>query len=114
MRKKKKGLKWQGIITVVMTSVIYTVSYLPFNLYFMLEPHLEKDPLSPGPFFIQFYRVANAFVIINVLTNFFVYSLTVASFRQFVKMVVWRILLLFLCKNPYQDRGKYRLVDDGI
>ena len=114
VRKKKKGLKWQGIITVVMTSVIYTVSYLPFNLYFMLEPHLEKDPLSPGPFFIQFYRVANAFVIINVLSNFFVYSLTVASFRQFVKMVVWRILLLFMCKNPYQDRGENRLVDDGI
>ena len=111
VKEKRKGLKWQGIITVVMTSVIYTVSYLPFNLYFMLEPHLEKDPVSPGPFFIQFYRVANGFVIINVLSNFFVYSLTVASFRQFVKMVAWRIVLLFLCKNPYQNRGDNFLVN---
>ena len=69
--QKKKELKWQGVTTVVVTAVVYTVSYLPFNLYFTLEPHLEKNPRSFGPFSIHFYRVANGFIILNVLSNFF-------------------------------------------
>ena len=85
VRGTREKLRRQGILTVVLTATIYTFSVLPATVYYVAEPFMEKDLLVPGPFFIEFYRVAGAFLDVNVLANFFVYSLTVTSFRIFLK-----------------------------
>ena len=99
----RKSLRWQGISTVVLTAAVYTVSYLPFNIYFTAEPYLEKDPDKPGLFHVEFYRVASGFVIFNVLANFFVYSLTVNSFRGFLMKACGGSLRLF--SNKISSEG---------
>ena len=76
----QKSLRWQGIMTVVLTVTVYSVSYLPMTVYFIAEPLVEKDQSVPGPFFIEFYRVAGSVTNCNILANFFVYCLTVNSF----------------------------------
>ena len=78
-------LRWQGIMTVVLSATVYSVSYLPIVAYFLAEPFVEKDPSVPGPFYTEFYTIATSVGYINVLANFFLYSLTVRSFRSFLK-----------------------------
>ena len=80
----RDGLKWQGITTVGLTAVIYTISFLPYIAYFIAEPFVVKVPGDPGPFYVEYFRVVNGLVTLHVLSNFFVYSLTVASFRSFL------------------------------
>ena len=81
-----ESLRWQGIMTVVLTATVYSVSYLPITVYFIAEDLVEKYQ-EPAAFFMEFYRVAGSIVNFNVLANFFVYSLTVDSFRSFLKKV---------------------------
>ena len=71
-------------MTVVLTAAVYSVSFVPITIYFIMKPFVEKGP-EPGPFYLEFYRVAVSASNFNVLANFFVYSLTVTSFRNFLK-----------------------------
>ena len=71
-------------MTVVLTAAVYSVSFVPITIYFIVKPFVKKAP-EPGPFYLEFYRVAVSAMNFNVLANFFVYSLTVTSFRNFLK-----------------------------
>ena len=95
-RTHRKTLKWQGITTVGLTALVYTLSFFPFIIYFTAEPFVKKHPQNPGPFFLEYYRVTNGLVILHVLSNFFVYSLTVESFRSFLKTKLCGVLTRFL------------------
>ena len=91
----RRTLKWQGITTVGLTAFVHTLSFFPFIIYFTAEPFVKKHPQNPGPFFVEYYRVTNGLVILHVLSNFFVYSLTVESFRSFLKTRLCGILTRF-------------------
>lgn len=91
VERSEESLRWQGIMTVVLTATVYTLSFLPFTLYCIVEPFVPKDPDKPGPFYIYYFRVSGALVCVNVLANFFVYSLTVARFRAFLKKRIFRV-----------------------
>ena len=81
----RESLRWQGIMTVILTAIVNTISFLPLAVYLIAEPFIDKDPSVPGPFYKEFYRFSNAVTGLNVLANFFVYGLTVTSFRNFLK-----------------------------
>ena len=82
----RESLRWQGIMTVVLTATVNTISFLPMTVYLIAEPFIGKDPSVPGPFYKEFYRFSGAVGYLSVLANFFVYSLiTVTSFRNFLK-----------------------------
>ena len=85
VRETEKNLRWQGILTVVLTATVYTISFLPATIYYIGEPLVAKGSV-PGPFFVEFTRVAMSVLYFNVLANFFVYSLAVSSFRSFLKI----------------------------
>ena len=80
--KKKRSLKWQGIMTVLFTASAYLVAYLPVTVYFIAAPFV-----SQGWFHFHYHRVAVSLTHTNIMANFFIYSLTVASFRTFLKKV---------------------------
>ncbi|KAL5268991.1 hypothetical protein ACHWQZ_G002723 [Mnemiopsis leidyi] len=84
-RKSHESLRWQGTMTVVLTASVYTLSFLPITVYFIVEPFVGRDPQVPGMFYKEFYRLSEAVLTINVLSNFFIYGLTVRSFRNFLK-----------------------------
>merc|ERR1712176_1445691 len=50
----RKGLKWKGIMTVLMTAAVYGIAFLPVSVYRMFAAFVEKDPLKPGPFKITY------------------------------------------------------------
>ena len=88
-RRNRKSVRWQGSMTVVFTAVIYTLSFLPITVYFIATPLVEKLPLVAEPFHKEYYRFCEAVIYTNVLANFFVYSVTVDSFRDFLKTKFW-------------------------
>ena len=97
----RKNLKWQGVTTVGLTAVIYTISVFPYVVYFIAEPFMTNDnPHNPGPFYVEFFRIANGVIPLSVVSNFFVYSLTVASFRRFLLGKLQR-------RDPTSRRGYY-------
>ena len=65
VRGTEESLRWQGIMTVVLTATVYTLSILPITVYLIVGLLLEKDP-EPGPFFVEFFRVAISALNLNV------------------------------------------------
>ena len=84
VRGTEESLRWQGIITVILNAMVYTLSILPLSVYFMAESQVEKRA-EPGPYYQEFFRFGMCALSFNTLANFFVYSLAVASFRGFLK-----------------------------
>ena len=92
------SLRWQGILTVLLTGILYCVSYLPFIVYNLMEPFVESSP--PERFYIQFRRISDYLTLLNIMSNFYIYSLTVPSFRAFL----WLKMSELACKVFCSDR----------
>ena len=100
VRRTQECLRWQGITTVVLTATVYIIAFLPYTIYFMAEPFAEKDPDEPGQFFTTFYRIASGILEVTILSNFFIYSLTVIGFRRFLVSTFFKIFSVCLRMSP--------------
>ena len=71
-------VRWQGILTVTLTTAVFLVSYLPDVIVTTVDILTSVHPSSPVK------RTTSFFENINIVANFFVFSLTVRSFREFL------------------------------
>ena len=73
---------------MVLTGAVYCVSSLPYTVYRIMinMVHFEDE----NPFFIQFERISEYLTYLNIMSNFFIYSLTIPSFRRFLKSIISR------------------------
>ena len=82
-RRVHVSVPWQGALTVALTSIVYCISTLPSTIYILTKHFVrEKDP--SGWFHVTFYRISTFLLLINVMSNFFIYTLTIRSFRLFL------------------------------
>jgi hypothetical protein len=87
----------QGTITAVLTTTVYCISSLPLTVYGMISSLIKKG----SPSRIVFLRISYFLLILNVMSNFYIYTLTIKSFRRF--------LFLTLCSvNPTLRRSTSR------
>ena len=107
VERTQENLRWQGITTVVLTAVVYLTAFLPITAYFFAEPYTKKDPDRPGMFYVQYYRFAIGINRINILSNFFIYSLTVTSFRRFLVTKFYKIVSV--CRKSTPTEGNVLL-----
>ena len=105
VRRTQESLRWQGITTVVLTATVYTIAFLPTTIYFFAEPFVEKDPNMPGIFYLEFYRVAVGILQFNIISNFFIYSLTVVGFRKFLVTIFYKIVSLCWKSSSYHGNA---------
>ena len=85
-KSARRSLKWQGIITSILTAVVYCISVLPMIIYHVGDQILGDNSNREQSFFhVHYYRIANSIVFLNTLSNFYIYSLTVPSFRRFLR-----------------------------
>ena len=73
----RDNLKWQGIVTTALTATVFCISYLPFFAYLMMESIVDEK-FKSLKVYNNFYRVTLS------CSNFYIYNLTVRSFRSFV------------------------------
>ena len=85
------NVPWQGALTVALTAIVYCISYLPIIVYHTAKTFVVND--TSGHFYIHFYRISYSFLMINIVANFYIYTLTIKSFRRFL---LSKLALVFL------------------
>ena len=88
-RRTNRSVRWQGMLTVFLTATVYCVSFLPQSVYLTIKnfkEELSSDYLSRG---------AETLTYVNVAANFFIYSLTVPSFKTFLLSSIRGVKSLF-------------------
>ena len=103
-KEARRGLRWQGVMTVVLTAAAYSLSFVPMAVYRMALPLVEKDPSNKYAYMVPFYRVATSLLSVNVMSNFFIYSLTVTSFRNFLRLKGQQIMSCLFNIAPSQRK----------
>ena len=79
----RENLKWQGITTTILTAILYCLSIIPYIVYRVGESIVHEE-MTQTFFNTTLYRISMSIVSLNTISNFFIYSLTVPSFRRFV------------------------------
>ena len=79
--RQRQSVRWQGFGTVVLTAVVFCVSLLPWNVVYasFLMGRLPSVIMLRSTIFLT---------NLNVNANFFIYLLTVKSFKEFMKSAV--------------------------
>ena len=104
----QRGLRWEGVLTVVLTVAVYCVAFLPGAVYFVGANFITEDP--PGAFLVDFARFANNAVSLNLVSNFYIYTFTLASFRDFLRSIATPLLNLFKQRQFPEDAEERRLL----
>ena len=79
--RRGEGLKWQGIITTVLTATVFCLSLLPAFMVLGMKGSMSNWDLVT---ILKFTRIALSLMFLNTMCNFYIYCLTVTSFRNFV------------------------------
>ena len=79
----RNSLKLQGIITIALTATVFCLSFLPYFLVLMGKSIFDEE-FTSLEVYDHIYRAAISFNSINIISNFYIYSLAVHSFRIFV------------------------------
>ena len=78
-------LRWEGVTTVLLTVVVFFISSLPMTVV------LATNHVGVIKYSYTVRRVVVAIQYINIMANFFIYSLTLRSFRKFLRERFYRI-----------------------
>jgi hypothetical protein len=100
--RQRESVRWKGITTVVLTAVVLLVSFLPYNVVWVLSLFAVKYSST-------LWRTVFKLNYFNIMANFFIYSLTVPSFREFLKLKMFAILSTLRQTN--QQRVPQRRTD---
>ena len=82
-KRVRGSVPWQGATTVALTAIVYCVSTLP-NFVYGVGERFVKDRLS-NSFRSNFHRYSEFLLIVNIMSNFYIYALTIKSFREFIR-----------------------------
>ena len=93
-RRVQGSVPWQGAATVALTAAVYCLSTLPNFVYHIGESFVEADATSS--FHFQFYQLSESMLMINIMANFYIYTLTIKSFRKFILSKILFVLPLSL------------------
>ena len=85
--RQNRKVNLQGVITVILVAVVYHVSLLPYTIYSIAK---SRVAVKTNFFHKEFYRVSVSFLLFNTISNFFIYCVTIDSFRQFICRLVPR------------------------
>ena len=96
------GLKWQGVITVLLTVSVHITIALPLAIIYSIQYFADSPYLYKTGWFIA---------ILGVMANFYIFTLTLSSFREFLKSGIKKILapLMKCCTAD----GDGRSVEEG-
>ena len=94
-RGGQTSLKWQGIITTVLTASTYCISILPTVVFNVGEAVFTVDDPSKSFFHTSYFRIADSILYLNTISNFYIYSLSIPSFREFIKSSIHQSYRMF-------------------
>ena len=78
----RESIKWEGVATILATVVVYVMTNMPLlvqSLRFYDTPTFSIHDL-------RFSQFAVHLLTLNIISNFFIYCLTIRSFREFLRL----------------------------
>ena len=96
-RRTGSDQRWQGIVTVVATAVVYCVSMLPgsFSIFSKRPNDIVTD------------RIFESLITLNIICNFYIYSLTIPSFRHFIASKARQISRRFKARSKARHQVEH-------
>ena len=74
--------RWQGVVTALLTATVFCISQIPYVICSLIESFApEKSAVLISP---QVWRVLKYLLQLNIMSNFYIYTLTVTSFRSYL------------------------------
>ena len=95
--RQGERVQLRGVLTVLLTVGVLLISFLPVTVVNVLEHGLKV--MQSG----KTWRVVGFIQYLNIMANFFVYSLTIRSFRKFLKL---KLLSLLSFLGPTSERQR--------
>ena len=94
---------WRGALTVGLTALIYCISNTPNAVYYLFGIFIPDLHFQFHAYKIGFYML-----FLNIMSNFYIYALTIRSFRKFmlVKLLVLKQKHLKFWKSVKSDSGE--------
>jgi hypothetical protein len=83
----------QGTLTVGLTAIVFCVSNSPLLIYFLGKNFIAENPSNA--FHVQFCRVAIFTAFLNIVSNFYIYTLAIRSFREYVLSLILSVSEIF-------------------
>ena len=77
--------RYRGVATVTITAIIYCISVIPFaweDIYKVMESKADVYLLS---------NILNGLSALNIMSNIYVYYLTIPSLREFIRVKIVRL-----------------------
>ena len=81
------GLQGSGVITVLLTVMVLIISNVPLFMMLVMETMIPGFEVGGTT-----WRVAAFLQYLNIMANFFIYALTVSSFKEFLKVKTLTLL----------------------
>ena len=82
--RRGETLRWRGLVTVLLTVLVFLVSWVPLTaLYLVMGLGLHVHHMTVRAIFYLTY--------LNIMSNFFVYSISERSFRRFLKTKILKL-----------------------
>ncbi|KAL5252278.1 hypothetical protein ACHWQZ_G015152 [Mnemiopsis leidyi] len=91
----------QGAVTVVLTALIYCISIVPISVYQIVTVFIKED----GGSHVEYYRMGCFFLMINIMANFYIYTLTIKTFRRYILVRVRLMTKCFSVSNKTSPAG---------
>ena len=94
-KRVRGSVPWQGALTVALTAIISCLSNIPnITAEIVIDPLVKNNELLVQ-FRVQSTRIGKYFLFINIMSNFYIYTLTIKSFRRFLRAKITSILSKF-------------------
>jgi hypothetical protein len=99
-------------MTVILTALIYCISVIPYTVYLIAAPRVIESP--PGTFHVHYFRVAACCLLLNTISNFYIYCLTLKTFRQFLRDRYNVVVAHLSCHSPVLFRVRGRVTTTNV
>ena len=91
--RREQDLQWQGVIAVVLTAAIFGFTLLMVAAYYICNKFVtgRSDVLEHA---VRYYRYMWYLTYVNSVTNFYIFTLTLSSFREFLKSSIKAMVVM--------------------
>ena len=104
--RRSGGLQWRGVLTVLLTASLHLLISIPFFIYFIASFYFDQRGELPLVYVDKIATDAWILSYLVVAVNFFIITLTLSSFRDFLKRRI-KIMIapLTRCCTANENQG---------
>ena len=106
------GLQWQGVLTVLLTVAAHIAAALPLEIFYITAGISRRSSNPNNSYLEKIYRYGWFIGTLTVTINFYIFTLTLKSFRDFLKSGM-RTLAAPLMRCCSANEDERSLLEDG-